>query len=154
MILTRLFKHFKINLSDERSITPSINISRTLLKRMHVGLRAQALPYPTSPPAQSFASGSSSSAADPYAGIMTQLGVLSLSITSSTEKILANQEALRSEQQNNMACVALPSDIFKGALTIIFPGMIGMFQFLILMVSLFLRLVLHLILELLLRISP
>ena len=84
MILIRLLKHFKINLSDEKPITPFIDIDHTLLKRMHVGLRAQALPYPTSPSAQSFASGSSSSAADSYAGIITQLGDLSLSITSST----------------------------------------------------------------------
>ena len=65
MILTRLFKYLKISLSDERPITPSIDIDRTLLKRTHVGLRAQAPPHPTSPPAQPFASSSSSSALIP-----------------------------------------------------------------------------------------
>ena len=75
MIFTRLFKHFKINLSDERIVTPSVDIDRTLFKRMHVGLRAQAPPHPTSaqtqPHTQPFASDSSSSVDDPYAGIMT-----------------------------------------------------------------------------------
>jgi len=32
MILTHLFKHFKINLSDERAINPSVDINSTLLK--------------------------------------------------------------------------------------------------------------------------
>jgi len=69
---------------------------------MHVGFHAQAPPHPTSaptsPPAQHFASGSSSLAADTYAYIWTQLSDLSLHITASTEKILVNQEALRNEQ--------------------------------------------------------
>jgi len=105
MILTHLFKHFKINLSDGRTVAPSIDIDCTLLKRMHVGLHAQAPPHPTSLPAQYFAFSSFSSAVDPYAGIITQLSDLSLSITSSTEKILENQKALRSKQQNNMSYV-------------------------------------------------
>jgi len=65
---------------------------------MHFDLRAQAPLHPTSPLAQSFVSSSSFLTADPYVGIMTQLGDLSLSIISSTEKIIANQEALQSEQ--------------------------------------------------------
>ena len=46
MILTLLFKHFKINLSNKRPITPSIDIDHTLLKRIHVRLCAQAPPHP------------------------------------------------------------------------------------------------------------
>ena len=106
IILTHLFKHLKINLSNKRSAAPSIDNDRTLLKRMHVGFHAQAPPHPTSastsPSVQYFTFGSSSSAIDPYADIRTQLSDLSLHITISSEKICLNQEALQSEQQNNM----------------------------------------------------
>ena len=87
MILTRLFKHLKINLSNERTVAPSIDIDRTLLKRMHVGLHAHTSPYPTSaptlPPTHPFASGTSF--AHSYADIRTQLSDLSRNITASTE---------------------------------------------------------------------
>jgi len=69
---------------DKKTIAPSIDIDRTLLKRMQDGLRAHNPPHPASPLVQPFASGSSSSAVDSYAGIMTQLNNLSLNITSST----------------------------------------------------------------------
>ena len=102
MILIHLFKHLKINLSDERTVAPSIDINHTLLKRMHVSLRAQAPPHPTSaptsPPAYPFASGFSSSAANSYTDIKTQLSNLSLHIIAFTEKILANLEAIQNEQ--------------------------------------------------------
>jgi len=49
-ILTRLFKHFKIYLSNERAIIPSIDINSTFLKRIHVGAHVQAPSYPSSPP--------------------------------------------------------------------------------------------------------
>jgi len=35
MILTHLFKHFKINQPDERVVNPSVDINSTLLKRMY-----------------------------------------------------------------------------------------------------------------------
>ena len=72
---------------------------------MNVGAHVQASTHPSSPPIQSFILSSSSSAVDPYVGIMTQLSDLSLQITSSTEMILENQEAMRREQQNDMAYV-------------------------------------------------
>ena len=95
MILSRLFKYFKINLSDKGAVNPSVNINSALLKRMHVGAHVQAPSHPSSPLVQHFVSGSSSSAVDPYAGMMTQLNDLSLQITSSKKRILANQEATR-----------------------------------------------------------
>ena len=104
MILTCVFQHLKIDLSDEKIVAPSIDIDH-LLKRVQAGLRAHPPPHPASPFIQPFASSSSSSAADPYAGIMTQLKDLSLNITSSTEKILASQEALQKEHQNDMSYV-------------------------------------------------
>ena len=92
MILTRLFKHLKINLSDKKTVGPFIDIDHTLLKRMHVGFHAQAPPHPTSALtsslAQYFSSSFSSSVVDPYADIRTQLSDLSLHITASTKKIL------------------------------------------------------------------
>jgi len=42
MILIRVLKHLKIDLSKEKIIAPSIDIDRTLLKRMQAGLRAHA----------------------------------------------------------------------------------------------------------------
>ena len=99
MILTRLFMHLKINLSDEKAVTPFVDISSTLLRRMHVGAHIQAPPHLSSPPVQNFAFGSSSSAVDPYAGMMTQLSDLSMLITSSAETVLANKEAIWREQQ-------------------------------------------------------
>ena len=75
IILTRVFKHLKIDLSDEKIIAPSIDIDRTLLKRMQARLRAHAPPY-LAPPVQPFASGSSSSIVDPFTSIMTQLNNL------------------------------------------------------------------------------
>ena len=49
MILTHLFKHFKINLSDGRAINPSVDINNAHLKRMHVGAQVQAPTHPSSP---------------------------------------------------------------------------------------------------------
>ena len=54
MTLTRLFKHFKINLSNERAINPCVDINSTLLKRMHVGAHVQAPSHPSSPLVQHF----------------------------------------------------------------------------------------------------
>ena len=153
MILTCMFKHLKIDLSNEKTVTASIDTDRTLLKRMQAGLRAHAPPHPASPPVQHFAS-SSSLVVDPYAGIMTQLNDLSVNITSSTEKILASQEALRNKHHNDMSYVCS---------SIRYPQRCNDYNFSkhdwpvliqMLMCSLFLRLVLHSIHGLLLRILP
>ena len=69
MLLTRLFKHFKINLSNERVVNPLIDINSTLLKRVHVGAHVQASSHPSLPPVRHFVPSSSSSAVDPYEGI-------------------------------------------------------------------------------------
>ena len=71
MILTRMFKHLKIDLSDEKVIAPLIDIDRTFLTRMQAGVHAHVPPHPASPPVQPVASDSSSLAVDPFAGIMT-----------------------------------------------------------------------------------
>ena len=44
MILTRLFKHLKIDLSGKRAIASSVNINSTLLKRMKADARVHAPP--------------------------------------------------------------------------------------------------------------
>ena len=69
-ILTRLFKHPKIDLSGERVIAPFVDINSTLLKRMQAGARVHA-PSPPVQPQAPFVSGSSSSSVDPYAAPMT-----------------------------------------------------------------------------------
>ena len=42
MLITRLLKQLKFDLSTERSIKPSVDINNTLLKRMHARERAPA----------------------------------------------------------------------------------------------------------------
>ena len=93
MILTRLYKSLKIDLSGEKVISPSVDIYHALLKRMQAGTRVHSQP-PSILPQAPFVFGSSSSA-DPYVALMTQIQDLSLKFTSTTEKILANQEDLR-----------------------------------------------------------
>ena len=70
MILTRLFKHLKIDFSGERVIALSIDVNNTLLKRMQADAHVHAPPPPVQPQAP-FISGSSSSSADPYAALIT-----------------------------------------------------------------------------------
>ena len=69
MILTQLFKHLNIDLSDEKSIA---DIDHTLLKRMQASTRAYGQPPPFQPQAP-LVSGFSSSSVDPYAALMTQV---------------------------------------------------------------------------------
>ena len=64
MLITRLLKLFKFDLSGEKTVAPSIDINSTLLKRMHVGERA-----PIPPPS----SGSSSASVNPFAAFSEQL---------------------------------------------------------------------------------
>jgi len=89
MIITRLLKHLKVDLFDEKAIAPSMDLNNTVLKRMQTATRVHA-PVPPIQPQVLFASGSTSSSADPYAAVMTQIKVLALNFTTSTEQILAN----------------------------------------------------------------
>ena len=72
MIITRLLKHLKIDLSGEKAIAPSVDKNSTLLKRMQTGARVYAPVTPVQPQVP-FASGSTSSSANPYAAVMTQI---------------------------------------------------------------------------------
>ena len=49
MILTHLFKHLRIDLSDEKAIAPSADINHILLKRMQASTRAHAQPSSIQP---------------------------------------------------------------------------------------------------------
>ena len=74
MLITRLLKQLRFDLSTERSIEPSVDINSTLLKRTRVRERAPApQPQPIIPAfASGFSSGSSASF-DPYHALSTQL---------------------------------------------------------------------------------
>jgi len=83
VILTRLFKHLKIDLSGKKAIAPFVNINSTLIKKMQASTRAHA-PSSLVQPQAPFVSGSSSSV-DPYDVLMTQIDDLSLNIISATD---------------------------------------------------------------------
>ena len=75
MLITRLIKLLKFDLSGERSIAPSIDINNTLFKRMHVGEHAPvSQPPPIVPP---FVPGSSLTSTDPYIALSAQFLKLS-----------------------------------------------------------------------------
>jgi len=93
MFITRLLKHIKVDLSDEKTIASSMDINNTVLKRMQTATRVHA-PVPPIQPQVLFASGSTSSLVDPYPAIMTQIKVLALNFTTSTEQVLANKSEL------------------------------------------------------------
>ena len=82
-------------MSRETAFCSSANINRTLIKKMQVGTYAQV---PEAQSAPLFDSGSSSSS-NQLSTLMDKMNSLSLSHTTSSEKILANQE----EFQNAVA---------------------------------------------------
>ena len=85
MLITRLFKLLKFDLSAERSIESSTDISSILLKRMHVRECATA---PQSPPIFSaVAPGSTSASIDPYTTLSAQLRKHDLKMTAHLERI-------------------------------------------------------------------
>jgi len=103
MLITRLLKLLKFDLSGERSIAPSIDINNTLLKRMHVGERASVpQPPPVIPP---FVHGCSSTSADPYAALSAQFLEYSLKIKTQLEKISTRQEEIQQGYQNDLAYI-------------------------------------------------
>jgi len=73
MLISRLLKLLKFDLSAERSIASSIDINSTLLRRMHVGECAPA-PIPQPPPIiPPIVPGSSLASVDPHAALSAQL---------------------------------------------------------------------------------
>jgi len=82
MLITRLLKQLKFDLSTKRSIEPSVSINSTLLKRMRARERALA---PQPPPIISaFVPGSSSAYStsfDPYLTLSAQLREHNLSMS-------------------------------------------------------------------------
>ena len=74
MLITRLLKKLRFDLSIERSIEPSIDINNTLLKRMHIRKRAPApQSQPIIPVVAPGSSSGSSAPFDPYHALSTQL---------------------------------------------------------------------------------
>ena len=143
VILTRLFKHLKIDLSGKKAIAPFVNINSTLIKRMQASTRAHA-PSPLVQPQAPFVSGSSSSV-DPYDVLMTQIDDLSLNIISATETILANQNEFRQEYQNECHTSAHPFVTSRDATMLVSPGMIRLLLFLMDTLNIFMLRVLLLI---------
>jgi len=85
MLIIRLLKLLKFDLSVERSIEPSVNINNTLLKRMRVRERAPApKPHPIIPVV---APGSSSASVDPYTSLSAQLRKHDLKMTAHLKRI-------------------------------------------------------------------
>ena len=73
ILITRLLKQLKFDLSSERSYEPSVDINNTLLKRMHARERP---PAPQPQPIFSAVPGSSSGSSapfDPYLALSTQI---------------------------------------------------------------------------------
>ena len=87
MIITHLLRYFKIDISGETAYPSSIDIDRTILKRMQSGTRAYAQP-PSVQLSSLFASGSSSSPTDPYSFLMNQMTVMSMRQLEDKAKIL------------------------------------------------------------------
>jgi len=102
MFISRHLKLLKFDLSAESSIAPSIDISNTLLKRMHTRERAPA-PIPQPPPIiPPVVPGSSSAYVDPYAALSAQLQEHDLKITSQLEKMSAHHEEIQQGFQNDL----------------------------------------------------
>jgi len=96
MLITRLLKQLKFDLSTERSIEPSVDINNTLSKRMHVRERASASqPPPIIPVTAPGSSSASSAVIDPYTILSTQLREYDL-------KISANFERIKHRVQNDL----------------------------------------------------
>ena len=74
MLITRLLKQLKFDLSTERSIEPSVDINSTFLKKMRARERVPAPQHPPIIPAVASGSSSASSASfDPYSPFSAQL---------------------------------------------------------------------------------
>jgi len=88
MLITRLLKQLKFDLSAERSIKLSVDINNTLLKRMHARECAPAPQPPLIIPAVTPGSSLASSASvDPYAALSAQLREYDLKMTTHFERI-------------------------------------------------------------------
>ena len=100
MLITRLLKQLKFDLSTERSIEPSVDINSTLLKRMYVRERAPA-PQPQSiiPVVHLGSSFTSSAPFDPYIALSTQLRKHNLQMTA---KMTAHFQRLEQRVDNDL----------------------------------------------------
>ena len=88
MIITRLLKQLKFNVSAEQSIELSVDINNTLLKRMHVRERALTPQPPAINPAVAPGSFLASSASvEPYLALSAQLREHDLKMTAHFERI-------------------------------------------------------------------
>ena len=88
MLISRILKQLKFDLSTERSIELSVDINSTLLKRMRVRERA---PAPQPPPiilvVVPGSSSASSTSFDPYLALSTQLREHNLQMTSHFQRL-------------------------------------------------------------------
>ena len=89
MLIIRLFKLLKFDLSGENVVALSIDINSTLLMRIHIGKRA---PMPPPPVVPLFASRSSSASAGLFAALSAQLQEHSLKINTQLEKKWTHQD--------------------------------------------------------------
>jgi len=88
MLVTRLLKHLKFDLSTERSIEPSVDINSTLLKRMSVKERAPApQPPPIIPVVVPGSSSASSASFDLYLALFIQLREHNLQMTAHFQRL-------------------------------------------------------------------
>jgi len=88
MLVTRLLKQLKIDLSTERSIEPSIDINSSLLKRMRVRERVPTpQPLPIIPAVVPRSSSASSASFDPYSALSAQLREHSLNMSSNFQRL-------------------------------------------------------------------
>jgi len=105
MLITRLLRLLKFDLSAERSIAFSIDINSTLLKRMHVGERAPApVPHPPSI-IPTVVPGSSSASVDPYVALSAQLQAHDLKVTTQLERMSARHEEIQQGFQNDLTYI-------------------------------------------------
>jgi len=87
-MITQLLGYFKIDISSKTTFTPSVNIDRTILKKIQIGARERAN-VPQAPPPLQYDSWSSSSSIL-FSALMEKMNSLELSSSSSSEKIFAN----------------------------------------------------------------
>ena len=99
MLITRLLKQLRFDLSTERSVEPSVDINSTLLKRMRARERLPApQPQPIIPAVHGSSSGSSAPF-DPYLVLSTQLREDSQQVSA---EMAANFQQLEQHLDNDL----------------------------------------------------
>jgi len=88
MLITRLLKRLKIDLSTERSIEPSVDINSTLLNRMRVRERVPTpQPHPIIPTVILGSSSAFSASFDPYLALAAQLREHALKMSANFQRL-------------------------------------------------------------------